>query len=112
MLRQSQGLQPRTDLSIGIDTNLVRAHIGESTGFAKEKTDCVGAKSILVAEFRCDPRITVARNRIIEQWLAGFRERHRSARKIADAIVDVVSILRLVVSVESEPLHHEERRNR
>jgi hypothetical protein len=44
--------------------------------------------------------------------LGSYRRIRRIRQGIADAIVNVVGIFRLVASIESKSLHHEERRNR
>jgi hypothetical protein len=70
-LGQSQRFEPRAHLSIGVDAELLRTHIVESAGFTQEKTDCVGAKCILGAKLRGDPRIAVARDTLVEIFSAG-----------------------------------------
>jgi len=94
-LGQSQSFQPCAHPPIRVDTELLLAHIVESARCAKEKTDCVGAKCILCAELRGDPRIAVARDGLAEQWPARICKRHRPAWRITDAIVDIVGVFGL-----------------
>ena len=46
---------------------------------------------------------------VLQQGSAGFGQRIGTARKVANAVIDIVSIFLLVSPVEGETLHREQR---